>query len=262
MIDSYFLASQYSTAPLDLASIWLHGVFLPDTPDSSHIILSAFSLARRWLLEKIHTLTDIPLRVRNVIGRELAHRARWTASTTRIPRPAMPQQHDRNPLPAELSNGHQEVRPDIPNPCVAVGLLFQLASRQRELPSGGPTPPNAATIPNLTTKLKQQEIQIVRAVHIPRNIRPPRENQLPHVHASLRPRRRSLATCPPSRSTRFGTHPQLERLHLHPYTPRGRPPVTCPTSIPARRRPPTHARARPSRERPPLLLGEYPPPLQ
>jgi hypothetical protein len=61
------------------------------------MILSACSLARRWLLEKVHALTDIPLRVRNIVGRELAHRARWTASTTRTPHPAMPQQHDRTP---------------------------------------------------------------------------------------------------------------------------------------------------------------------
>jgi hypothetical protein len=66
----------------------------------------------------------------------------------------MPQQHDRTPLLAELSNGHQEVRMDIPTSCAAVGLLFQLASRKRELPSGGPTPLCAATIPNLTTTLK------------------------------------------------------------------------------------------------------------
>jgi hypothetical protein len=98
--------------------------------------------------------------VRNIIGRELADRARWTVFTTRTPHPAMPQQHDRNPLLAELSNGHQEVRLDIPTSCATVGLIFQLASRQRELPSGGPTPPSAAMIPNLTTTLKQPEIQI------------------------------------------------------------------------------------------------------
>jgi hypothetical protein len=91
MIDSYLLTCQYSTATPDLASFWLHGVFLPDTPDSSHMILSACSLARRWLLEKVHALTDIPLRVRNIVGRELAHRARWTASIARTPHSAMPQ---------------------------------------------------------------------------------------------------------------------------------------------------------------------------
>jgi hypothetical protein len=171
VIDSYLLTCQHSTAPPDLASFWLHGVFLPDTPDSSYMIISACSLDRRWLLEKVHALTDIPPRVRNIfgmeIGMEIAHRARWTASTTRTPHPAMPQQHDRTPLPAELSNGHQEVRLDIPTSCAAVGLLFQLASRQREFPSGGPMPPNAAMIPNLTTTLKQEKIQIVRAVHVP-----------------------------------------------------------------------------------------------
>jgi hypothetical protein len=47
VIDSYLLTSQYSTAPPYLASFWLHGVFLPNTPDSSCIVLSARSLARR-----------------------------------------------------------------------------------------------------------------------------------------------------------------------------------------------------------------------
>jgi hypothetical protein len=131
------------------------------------MIISACSLARRWLLEKVHALNDMPLRVRNIVGRELAHRARWSASTTRTQHPAMPQQHDCTPLPAELSNGHQEVRLDILTSCAAAGLLFQLSSRQRKLPSGGPTPPSTATIPNLATKLKQQEIQIIYAVHIP-----------------------------------------------------------------------------------------------
>jgi hypothetical protein len=46
-------------------------------------------------------------------------------------------------------------------------MMFQLALRQRELPSGGPTPPNAASIPNLTITLKKQEIQIIRAFHVP-----------------------------------------------------------------------------------------------
>jgi hypothetical protein len=91
LIDSYLLTSQYSTAlPPDLASFWLHGVFLPDTPSPSLMLISACSLARRWLHEKVHTLTDIPARARNIIGRELAHRARWTASVTRTPHPAMP----------------------------------------------------------------------------------------------------------------------------------------------------------------------------
>jgi hypothetical protein len=47
MIDSYLLTCQHSTAPPYLANFWLHGVFLPDTPDSSHMILSACSRARR-----------------------------------------------------------------------------------------------------------------------------------------------------------------------------------------------------------------------
>jgi hypothetical protein len=135
--------------PPDLASFWLHGVFLPDTPSSSLMLISACSLARRWLLEKIHTLTDIPARARNIIGRELAHRARWSASVTRTPHPAMPQQLDRTPLLVELSYGHQEVRLDILTSCTAVGLLYQLASRQRELPSEDPHRPAPPRTPTL-----------------------------------------------------------------------------------------------------------------
>jgi hypothetical protein len=153
--------------PPDLANFWLHSVLLPDTPSSSHMLISACSFARRWLLEKVHTLTDIPVRARNIIGRELAHRARWTASVTRTPHPAMPQQLDRTPLHVALSNGHQEVRLDIPTSCTVVGLLYQLASRQRKLPSGGPTPPSAASNPHLTSTLRQQKIQIIRAVTVP-----------------------------------------------------------------------------------------------
>ena len=167
LIDSYLLTSQYSTAPPDTASFWLHGVFLPNTPSSSLMLLSACSLARRWLLEKVHALTDIPARAKNLIGRELAHRAKWTASVARTPHPAMPQQHDLTPLPVALSHGHQEVRLDIPTSCITVGLLYQLASRQRELPSGGPTPPCAASDPQLSTTLRRQEIQIIRAVAVP-----------------------------------------------------------------------------------------------
>jgi hypothetical protein len=46
-------------------------------------------------------------------------------------------------------------------------MLYLLASRQRELSSGGPAPPRAASIPHLTTTLKQLKIQVLRAVHIP-----------------------------------------------------------------------------------------------
>jgi hypothetical protein len=96
-IDSYLLTNLYSAAPPDLTSFWIHGVFLPDSPHSSHMLLSACSIARRWLLEKFHALTDLPARVRNIIGRELAHRTRWTASATRTQNHAMPLQHDRTP---------------------------------------------------------------------------------------------------------------------------------------------------------------------
>jgi hypothetical protein len=131
------------------------------------MIISACLLARRRLLERVHALTEIPLCVRKIVGREFAHRGRWTASTTRTPHPAMPPQYDRTPLPTELSKGHKKVRQDIPTSCEAVGMLFQIASRQRELPSGGPAPPSAAAVPNLTSTLKHQTIKIIRAVHIP-----------------------------------------------------------------------------------------------
>jgi hypothetical protein len=75
-IDSYLLTCQFSAAPLELTSFWIHGVFLPESPHSSHILISACSIARRWLLEKVHALADLPARVRNIIGRELAHRHR------------------------------------------------------------------------------------------------------------------------------------------------------------------------------------------
>jgi hypothetical protein len=41
MIDTYLLTCKYSTAPFDLANFCLHGMFLVDTLDSSHMILSA-----------------------------------------------------------------------------------------------------------------------------------------------------------------------------------------------------------------------------
>jgi hypothetical protein len=46
MIDSYLLTCQYSTAPPDLASFWLHGVFLPG--NNAHLrMLSCSALAPR-----------------------------------------------------------------------------------------------------------------------------------------------------------------------------------------------------------------------
>jgi hypothetical protein len=53
-IDSCLLTCQYSTAPPELTSFWLHGVFLPVSLHSSHMLLCASSLARRWLLEVVH----------------------------------------------------------------------------------------------------------------------------------------------------------------------------------------------------------------
>jgi hypothetical protein len=110
MIDSYLLTCQYSTAPPHLASFWLHGMFLLDTPDSSHMIISACSLARRSLLEKIHALTDIPLRVRNIVGRELAHCARRMASTTPHHAPCPTPRH-ASPIRSHSSSYRTLARP-------------------------------------------------------------------------------------------------------------------------------------------------------
>jgi hypothetical protein len=112
-IDSYLLTCQYSTAPFDHANFWLHGVFLVDTPHSSHMLLPASSIARCLLLEEVNALTDRPARVRNIIGRDLTHRTRWTASITRTQHLAKPPNHDHTPcllstlewLPGS-TNGH------------------------------------------------------------------------------------------------------------------------------------------------------------
>jgi hypothetical protein len=56
---------------------------------------------------------------------------------------------------------------DIPTSCVAVGLMYHLASQQRELRSAGPTRPIAASSPPLLAKLRQQKTQFLRAASIP-----------------------------------------------------------------------------------------------
>jgi hypothetical protein len=84
------------------------------------MLLYASSLARRWLLEEVHGITDLPAHVRNIIGRELAHRTRWMASTTRTQHLALLPQYDRTDLPTELSTGYREVRMDIFTYCSAL----------------------------------------------------------------------------------------------------------------------------------------------
>jgi hypothetical protein len=48
-------------------------------------------------------------------------------------------------------------------------MLYQLASHQRELISGGPVPPRAAADPPLQEVLRQQKIQIIRDATAPEN---------------------------------------------------------------------------------------------
>jgi hypothetical protein len=105
-------------------------------------------VARRWLLESLNRLDDLTIRVKNIIGRELAHHSRWTANATRTHHPTAPTSYDTTPLPIDITSGFQETRLDIPTSCVAVGLLYRLASRQRELRSAGPAPSSAASPPS------------------------------------------------------------------------------------------------------------------
>jgi hypothetical protein len=136
-----------------LAGFWLHGVFLPDPTHLRDPVLSACSLARRWLLNSLNQIDDLPTRVKNIISRELAHQSRWAASATCTRHPTSPTTYDTTPLPVDLASGFQEVRLDIPTSCVAVGLMYQLASQQRELRSAGPVPPSAASSPSQLAKL-------------------------------------------------------------------------------------------------------------
>jgi hypothetical protein len=103
MIDSYLLTGQNSTTPSHLARFWIHGVFLPESTHSSTSVLSACSAARRWLLESINRLDDLPTRVKNTIGRELAHHSRWTANATRTHHPTAPSTYDTTPLLVDLA---------------------------------------------------------------------------------------------------------------------------------------------------------------
>ena len=165
-VDSLLLTGQYSTTPPHLARFWIHGVFLPD-PSHPDPIVSACSLARRWLLESLHDLTDLPNRIRNIIGRELAQHTRWTANATRTLHPTSPKCNDVTPLPVELHTSFQEIHLTIPTSCVAVGLLYQLTSRQREFSSAGPVPPSVLSSPSLLEKLSQQKIRFLRAASAP-----------------------------------------------------------------------------------------------
>jgi hypothetical protein len=153
--------------PPHLATLWLHGIFLPDSTHPSESVTSACSVAHRWLLESLNHIDDLPTRVKNIIGRELVHQSRWTTSVTRTQHPTTPSSYDATPLAVDLALGFQEVRQDIPTSCVAVGLMYHLASRQRELRSAGPAPHTAAPSPPLLTKLRQQKIQFLRAASIP-----------------------------------------------------------------------------------------------
>jgi hypothetical protein len=119
-------------------------------------VLSACSVARRWLLESLNNqLDDLTKRVKNIIGRELVHHSRWTANATRTHHPTAPSTNDTTRLPVGLTSNFQEIRLDIPTSCVAVGLLYQLASRHRQLQSAGPAPSSAASSPSQLAKLRQ-----------------------------------------------------------------------------------------------------------
>jgi hypothetical protein len=108
--------------PPHIASLWLHGMFLPDPTQPTDTVTSTCSVARRWLLESINRITDLPLRAKNSIGRDLAHHSRWTARTTRTPHPSSRPCHDAIPLPTELTSGYQEIMLDIPTSCIAIGF--------------------------------------------------------------------------------------------------------------------------------------------
>jgi hypothetical protein len=61
-VDSYLLTCHYSTSPPQLASFWLHGVFLPESTMQSDALLYACSIARRWLLESLNHIDDLTAR--------------------------------------------------------------------------------------------------------------------------------------------------------------------------------------------------------
>jgi hypothetical protein len=103
-IDTLLLTGQYSSTPPHIARFWLHGVFMPDPPHPDPIA-SACSVARRWLLECVNDLTDLPNRIKNIIGKELVHHTRWSANSTRTHHPTAPKCDDNTPLPVELHSG-------------------------------------------------------------------------------------------------------------------------------------------------------------
>jgi hypothetical protein len=153
--------------PPHIANFWLHDMFLLDSTQPSDTGTSTCLVARRSLLESINRITDLPLRAKNSISRDLAHYSRWTARTTITPHPSSRPCYDATPLQDELTSGFQKIRLDIPTSCVAIGFLYKLISRQREFHSIGPTPPNASLPSPLVTKLKEQKVQFLRAASIP-----------------------------------------------------------------------------------------------
>jgi hypothetical protein len=56
-------------------------------------------------LESLNRIDDLPARVKNIIGRELAHHTTWIANTTRTHHLAMPTSFDNIPLPVDLESG-------------------------------------------------------------------------------------------------------------------------------------------------------------
>jgi hypothetical protein len=133
-------------------------------PDPSHPdpIASACSVARRWLLECVNNLTDLPNRIKNIIGRELVHHTSWSANSSRTLHPTAPKCDDITPLPVELRSGFREVGLAIPTSCITVGLLYQLTSHQREFSLAGPMPPSATFSPSILRNLRQQKIRFLR----------------------------------------------------------------------------------------------------
>jgi hypothetical protein len=88
-----------------LRSFRLHGVFLPDSTRPSELLLSACSVARFWLLESLNRIGDLPVRIKNIIDKELVHHSRWTATSARTYHPTAPPSYDNTPMPVDLEAG-------------------------------------------------------------------------------------------------------------------------------------------------------------
>jgi hypothetical protein len=124
-VGSYLLTCKYSAAPMT-PQFQIKGVFLTESTNPSDSLISACSVAGRWLLEKLNAFNDLPSRSENITGRELARHTRRTACAVRTYHQAMASQHDLTPLPLELTSCYQEVRMDIPTSCTVVGMLYHL----------------------------------------------------------------------------------------------------------------------------------------